>query len=199
MLTWGDYARPERKMVEPRTVKTLLALLISMTSGALLLWVMSGDPLPSAEPAVIVAPENQVLTTDVPMQASRWRHIVIHSSPSVDSDIARRCHFVVVDAANGPALHASALWKRQAAGLGVPGQPASFNAETISVCLIGDFSKVAPGPAQYKALISLTKMLQAAPLNISHSHVYLRCELDDTSDAPGLAFPIETFPKQLMP
>ncbi|MCE5279578.1 MAG: peptidoglycan recognition family protein [Planctomycetaceae bacterium] len=191
-------------MVEPRTVKTLLALLISMTSGALLLWMMSGDPLPPGEiAAVVVAPQPPVLDaklldTDAPMLPSRWRHIVIHSSPSVESDIARRCHFVVVESSNGTAVHASALWKRQAAGLGVAGQPASFNAETISVCLIGDFSKVAPGPEQYKALVALTQLLQGAPLNINHSHVYLRCELDG-SDAPGLAFPVESFTKQLIP
>ena len=181
-------------MVESRTAKTLLTLLGAMTVGAAALWLMSGDPIPPSHHAAVieqvVRPDAAVFEVQVPLRPARWRHIVIHAAASDRDDAARRCHFVL--SANGQ-LKATARWKRQIQGHAVSAVAKSFNNETISICVVGDFSERPPADAQFQALVALTKLLQGDPFNIGPGHVYLRSDLDAFSDSPGAAFPAEEF------
>lgn len=183
-------------MVESRTAKTLLMLLGAMTFGAIALWLMSGDPIPPThhaeviDPVPVVRPDAAVFELRVPLRPARWRHIVIHAAASAREDAARRCHFVLAEDGQ---LDATARWKRQIEGQAVSAVARSFNIETISICLVGDFSQRPPAHAQFQALVALTRLLQDEPFNIGPGHVYLRSDLDAFTNSPGLAFPVEEF------
>lgn len=185
-------------MVEPRTAKTLLALLTAMTLGAITLWLMSGEPIPPADHAAVIDSASRlddiIFDVQVPLRPARWRHIVVHADDSAGADVARRCHFVL---GQDGQLDASARWKRQISGQAVSAVAQSFNSETISICLAGDFREQPPSDAQFEALVALTRVLQAEPFNIGPGHVYLRSDLDAFSDSPGPAFPVEEFAAQL--
>ena len=185
-------------MVESRTAKTLLVLLTAMTLGAITLWLMSGDPIPPADHAAVtdpvLRPADIVFEVHVPLRPARWRHIVIHAADSATDDLARRCHFTVDEVGQ---VDATAKWKRQISGQAVPAVAQSFNSETISICLIGDFAQRPPAPVQFQALVALTRVLQGEPFNIGAGHVYLRSDLDAFTDSPGSAFPVEQFTAQL--
>lgn len=179
-------------MVESRTAKTLLTLLGAMTFGAVALWLMSDDPIPPTHHAAVtnpvVRPDAAVFEVQGLLRPARWRHIVVHAAAR--KDVARQCHFVITE--NGQ-LDATAWWKRQIEGQTVSAVANSFNTETISICLVGDFSQRPPPHAQFQALVALTRLLQGEPFNIGPGHVYLRSDLDAFSDSPGLAFPVEEF------
>lgn len=183
-----------RVMVESRTARTLLTLLGAMTVGAAALWLMSGDPIPPTHHAAVtdpvVRPNATVFEVQVPLRPARWRHIVVHATPSAREDVARRCHFVVSEDGQ---LDATARWKNQIRGQAVSAVAKSFNTETISICLVGDFSQRPPADVQFQALVALTRLLQDEPFNIGPGHVYLRSDLDAFSDSPGSAFPAEEF------
>ena len=184
-------------MVETRTLKTLVALLAAMTTGAIVLWLMSGDPIPPADLAAVteeVRVDAVVFSTDKALEPARWRHVIIHAAPTRDSNVARRCHFLVT----GAGVEATARWRQQGVGQGVPLVPDSFNTESISICLVGDFSRTPPPAKQFKALVRLTQLLQGEPFSIGAGHVYLRSDLDTDSDAPGLAFPVDRFSIELL-
>lgn len=181
-------------MVESRTVKTLLMLLGAMTFGAIALWLMSDDPIPPTHHAAVidpvVRPDAAVFELRLPLRPARWRHIVVHAAASARGDVARRCHFVISEDGQ---LDATANWKNQIEGQVVSAVARSFNTETISICLVGDFSQRPPAHAQFQALVALTRLLQGEPFNIGPGHVYLRSDLDAFSDSPGSAFPVEEF------
>jgi len=188
-------------MLGSRTIKTLTALLLSMTVGAFALMLLETAPVrPSAQQlAAVSLPENQagqlVRQTAVPIQPIKWRNIVIHGSQAEGQDIAERCHFVVHP--DGKLL-ATGLWERQQSGhhVFVPGR--DFNADSIGICLQGEFSTSAPEATQVTALVELARTLQKA-LTIPTERVYLYSDLDSLSRSPGAAFPAESFDRRLLP
>ncbi len=187
-------------MVKSRTVKVFTALLISMSGGALVLMVMETKPVhPQASLAILSESESTdaasvVLDTDVPLQPIKWRNIVIHVSPD-GTGVAERCHFVLYPAVDGkrPTVVGTSLWKRQTEGhhLSVPGR--DWNADSIGVCLVGDFSKNAPPMDQYRVLIDLVRTLRKYFRSIARDQVYLCRDLDSRTDSPGKAFPADDF------
>ncbi|MBL7133426.1 MAG: N-acetylmuramoyl-L-alanine amidase [Phycisphaerae bacterium] len=185
-------------MVESRMAKTLLVLLATMTFGAITLWLMSGEPIPPADHAAVIDSPSRlddiIFNVQVPLRPARWRHIVVHGAGSAGADVAKQCHFVL---GQDGQLEASAGWKLQIDGQAVSAVAQSFNSETISICLVGDFCEQPPSDAQFQALVALTRLLQAEPFNIGPGHVYLRTDLDAFSDSPGPAFPTEAFAAQL--
>ncbi|GAH42056.1 unnamed protein product [marine sediment metagenome] len=185
-------------MVGSRTATTLLALLAAMTCGAIVLWVMSGDPIPPADHAAVtdsvLRVDDIVFDVQDPLRPARWRHIIVHASPSARSAVAQRCHFVLDQDGH---LESTARWKRQVDGQDISAVADSFNSESIGLCLVGDFSRRPPADAQFQLLVALTRLLQGEPFNIGPGHVYLRSDLDAFSDSPGGAFPGKKFAAQL--
>ena len=192
-------------MLGSRTIKTLTALVAAMTVGAIGLLALETAPIRPAghNLAAVSNPADThakaVLDTDVPIQPIKWRNIVIHSSGPRGRDVARRCHFVIEAKASddGQYVGATILWKRQGSGnhVFVPGR--DFNADSIGICLMGDFSSKAPGSGQFQALVKLVQALQQR-CNVSADHVYLHSQLDAHSRSPGDAFPSETFASHLL-
>ncbi|MCK4601914.1 MAG: N-acetylmuramoyl-L-alanine amidase [Phycisphaerae bacterium] len=198
-------------MPRSRTIKTLAALVAAMTVGAFALTVMETAPIrPGIKDLAAVAasdqgPEGIVKQTDVEIQRVKWANIIVHSSAS-RRNIESQCHFVIAPRRPGSSQTesddqtvtvATNLWKRQAEGyhIYVPGY--DFTANSIGICLRGDFSHRRPAAATLDALVALVRVLQQE-CGISPDHVYLHSDLISGSNSPGRAFPARTFSASLL-
>ncbi len=185
-------------MVGPRTVRVLFVLILAMTFGAITLKLMETRPTPipvmdlSAETPPFVAE----FDTDVPLNAGMWRHIVIHSTGGEGADIVRRSHFVV-EASGAQLIHPTDLWKSQRTANHVNSPAHNYNADSIAVALVGDFSRQPPSPRQLDELARLVRSLQHT-CSISADKVYLyRPDLSGGQRSPGQAFPARKFSDML--
>lgn len=180
-------------MAGSRTIKTLTVLLAAMTVGAFSLMVLETAPIPPASANLAALKGGSVTLgaveqTTVPLQTMIWRNIIVHTSGLERRDIARDCHFVI----EGGEIKATDRWKRQTSGnhIYVPGF--DYDANSIGVCVIGDFSSRAPGNDQLQALATLVRALQQR-LRITNDRVYTYRELVPSSASPGDAFPADFF------
>lgn len=190
-------------MPRSRTARVLLALFVSMVTGSLMLMMLETEPLrPPAAPLAALAPPEA--DPSIPIYEAqrfdrlKWRNVVIHSSTGSGKGIASRCHFLVGRRVEGRCkITATDLWKRQVAGrhIDVPGQ--DFNAISVGICIVGDFSRQPPSPAQLDALVRLVRALQQE-FAIRCDHVYLRSDLVPDSASPGRAFPARRFSRLLL-
>jgi len=186
-------------MFGSRTIRTLTALLISMTLGAMALMVLETAPVrPHAEQLAAVGPppgviERLIHDTAVPIQPVKWRNMIVHGSDGAPG-LPERCHFVI---GPGAGAKCTELWRRQLPGyhVYVPGR--DFNADSIGICLVGDFSSSPPSQGQFDRLVQLTRALQRT-LRLSADHIYLHSELDARSHSPGDAFPARAFNSSLL-
>ena len=188
------------KVISVRTTKVLGALLGAMTIGALLLMVMESDP-PRPNRGDLASARHKTLTQQWAIthpHPCRWRRIVVHSSAGGPDTLPRRCHFVVDAAADskGQWIRPTELWKQQSAGyhVYVPGH--DFNADSIGICIMGDFSTRSPDPDQLETLITLVCELQKQ-CRIGADSVYLQSELNPQKQLPGKAFPVGLFNARL--
>jgi len=183
-------------MTGSRTIRTLTALFAAMTIGAIALMMMETDPVrpPLAPVAAMSAPsdtpDKAVYDKYVSFQPLKWRNIVIHSTSGEPGNIAARCHFVVdqPDDSGNVTVAATDLWKRQTEGnhVNIPGH--DFNAISVGICLVGDYSTTPPSHPQVNALVQLVRTLQSE-FAVSADHVYLHSDLVRGSRSPGPAFP----------
>ncbi len=185
-------------MVQSRTVRVLAALLIAMALGAFALMVLETNPIGSQSNLAVLSKPGEahnysvVFETDVPLQPIKWRNIIVHAS--VAGGVADRCHFVIRPGAGGGDAVAigTQLWKRQAESYHVTVPGRDWNADSVGICLMGDFSRRAPSSGQYSALVQLVQTLQSY-FSISTDRVYLYRDLDSRTDSPGTAFPADDF------
>jgi N-acetyl-anhydromuramyl-L-alanine amidase AmpD len=179
-------------MVDARTKKVLAVLLVSMTVGALLLMAMESEP-PRADRDSLAMASGGRLQPNWTI-SHPWKRIVVHASTGGADTLPRRCHFVVTGQpmSNGRSVRPTNLWKQQTPGyhIYVPGH--DFNADSIGICLMGDFSTTPPTPQQFQALVNLIRQLQKKS-HIPNDNVYLHSELVPEKDLPGKAFPLGAF------
>jgi len=188
-------------MIGSRTIKTLIALLASMSIGAFVLIALETAPARarSEQLAALIAPGDGVSAalhdTAVPLQPVKWRAVVVHTSAE-GSGIPSRCHFVL--SPNG-LVSCTDLWKRQMRGnhVYVPGR--DFNADSVGVCVVGDFSSTGTriSQKQFDGLVGLIGSLQKT-LRIPAERVYLHRDLDARSNSPGQGFPANAFNASLV-
>jgi hypothetical protein len=180
-----------------RTVRKLTFLLIAMTFGVLALMLLETEPVhPNAQPLAVLAPPpagagKVVYETRVPLQAVKWRYMVVHAAPTSSARPAASCHFIV-DAEGD--IQATAHWigQRDAAHVG-----GFWREHSIGVCLVGDFSRHRPAAGQFARLVELVNTLQEV-CRIPAGRVYLHSDLVAYSGSPGAAFPAEEFSARLL-
>ena len=192
-------------MAGSRTIKVLTALLITMTLGALVLMALETSPIRGERsPAVLVGlatsdeigSDRVIFATDVPVQPVKWRNVVLHATGGERMGVAERCHFVIASVEGR--ISSTPLWKRQMQGHHVPVPGRDWNADSIGVCLAGDFSRTPPTEAQMHSLLSLVRRLQEH-FRIAPDRVYLYRDIVSRSASPGQAFPEEQFTDALVP
>jgi hypothetical protein len=192
-------------MPRKRTVRSLTVLFVSMTIGAVALILMETEPLQPTAPSLaalapdVAGPAAAVfdLEDGVEFQRLKWRNIVIHSSAGGPADIGRRCHFLIrLDKGGKAKAAATPLWQRQAKGdhVRIPGR--DFDAISVGICLVGEFSVQPPARAQYEALVALVRALQRE-FGVTADHIYLHSDLVPNSPSPGRAFPANHFSRHL--
>ncbi|MFB3891157.1 MAG: peptidoglycan recognition family protein [Phycisphaerae bacterium] len=130
-------------------------------------------------PIVVVAAVRFAETATAPVPSPPpgrvWRHIVIHHSASDGGnaetfDAMHKArgwqglgyHFVIDNGNGGPDgnLEIGWRWEQQAAGAHTGGTPhGEYNAHGIGICLVGNFVKHSPSPAQLAELNRLVDEL----------------------------------------
>lgn len=191
-------------MVKSRPAKTLLALLGAMLLGSAILLIMDRAPIRSTGMQVTAAAglesehARAVNELDVRLRPAKWRHLVVHSRRAATAEAAARCHFLIhTDEAGHARVQTTDLWRKQTEGehIFVPGH--DYQADSIGVCVIGEFSRRLPTRDQFNALIVLVRALQAR-CDIDHDRVYLARDLSGPGAGPGEAFPAEAFNARLL-
>jgi hypothetical protein len=191
-------------MASERTVKTLTALLAAMTAGAFALMLMESDTVRRpAEPLAAYGTTDGLPADAVPqpeaiaLQKAKWDKIIVHSTGAEGDAIAQRCHFVIAEGPNGePVIHATELWHNQMAGNHVHTPDQNYNADSIGICLLGDYTHQPPTEAVFEKLIALTTGLQRL-CDIESGSVFLFRSLA-ASNSPGRAFPARAFEARLL-
>ncbi|MHC4562987.1 MAG: peptidoglycan recognition protein family protein [Planctomycetota bacterium] len=192
-------------MVNPRTINMLVCLIGAMTVGTFVLMMMETDPIqPSSEPLAALGTVEGCAAGDVirprnlPLQQAKWRNIVVHTTGAEGDAIARQCHFLIAPGRDGkPRIQATTLWHDQMSANHVRAADETFNADSIGVCLSGDYSRRAPSRSQFQALVMLIQDLQRA-CSIRRANVYLLSDLDSRIDSPGRAFPSDELTTHLL-
>ena len=189
-------------MPRSRTVKSLTALVMAMTSGTFVLMLLEckADPLrPPTDRLAATASgglnfEQVVWQTRVPVQPMKWRYVVVHSAPSAAGELAQGCHFLVWQSPDGRGYRVTPTqrWDSQVDGRHVFVGGHDYNSISIGICLIGEFSAQPPTQEQFNALIALVRQLRQ-DCGIPADRIYLARQLPTTTRSPGQAFPADLF------
>lgn len=172
---------------QARVWKVLLALLVSMTSGAIVLMLL-GNNAPS-EGAFSLAsyyslvPLSQVTTSRVRQHQDQWNSIEIHYSGTRAGNIKSlanlnglsdprqlNCHFVVCNGTGGSdgQIQATERWQNQQS-VDVPDFRATLRG-SIVICVIADGRNVPATDSQVRRLERLVETLKRR-FNIKNDHV----------------------------
>ena len=184
-----------------RTVKTLTALFVSMTFGALVLMMMETPPISAtAQPLAVLSPPpagaaEVVYDTAAAISRGKWTYVVVHSAADRSSPVAQGCHFIVDrDDSGAWRVIATDNWRKQRDGQHITGH---WQSHSVGVCIIGDFSTQEPDKGQFDCAVELVNALQEV-CRIPADKVYLMSDLDARSTSPGLFFPAARFSARLL-
>ena len=155
---------------QPRVVKVLGALLVSMTVGAFVLMALGNNP-PSAGPFCLSAyyrltSVDQAVRSKACQAPNRWTSIEIFFSGTKSRNLRQpagaidsSCHFVVCNGngdGNGE-IQATEQWQKQWSVQ--PNRTWQGSDKTIRICLIGDGVNTLPTDYQLKRLEMLLEAL----------------------------------------
>ncbi len=161
---------------QPRVIKVLAALLVSMTVGAIILMALGNNP-PSAGPFCLstyyrLDSVDHAMESQSGQRPGQWDSIDIFFSGTKGGNIDRlvaalglespdqlNCHFVIcngVGAGDG-AIEATETWKEQRSTRST--STGRGDARTIRICLIGNGVSALPTDYQLKRLEMLLEAL----------------------------------------
>ena len=180
---------------------TSIIFAASMATGFGLLWVTQPTPLNTARQ--FDDELGRYLETSTGVIDSRWNSIVIHHTATprgtmadydrymkdvIDQPLDMGWHFLIRREPMGGTglIEAGRRWRHQEDGYHI--NSAYHQANSIGVCLVGDFRKMRPTDEQLRALISLVNSLQTI-CGIPEDKVYLHSDLTPGCDCPGILFP----------
>jgi N-acetyl-anhydromuramyl-L-alanine amidase AmpD len=210
-------AGPQRRVV----VFSGLVLALTLTS-ALLLALAPAPLTPDASASLFAvdAPDamDVIFQTRAACAAGRWKYVYIHHSRTATGNAMSVSqsspghelgdHFVIGngDGAADGEIQVGQRWDTQSSAF-PPAGAARIDPNCISICLIGDFDKTKPTPAQIRRLGQLVNALQAR-FHIAAADVSM---ITTTTPAPkkgeaagsvatiGKHFPATAFREQLLP
>jgi len=174
---------------QSRLVKVLLALIVSMTSGAVVL-IALGNNAPSAGPFSLsvyrqLDPVENALASRAPQQPTRWNSIEIFYSGTKAGNIAQlasleglarsediNCHFCICNGLGGGDGELLATEKWQMQWSCVPTQTWYGSSQTIRVCVIADGKTTSATDCQRRRTIAIADAL-CRKFNIPANAVYL--------------------------
>lgn len=206
-----------------RTVKCLVILVAAMVIGACILLLMKTPPAkvplylairPSDEEPRQRASE-AIRRTDIPIQAIKWRNIVVLDSPGENNDFSSKVglededtyHFVIgsPDVTGDGLIRSTRLWRKQQDSNHIVGSKYPFQQGSINIRLLCDTRRKTPTPEQMVALTDLVRQLQVL-CQIPSDHVWVSCFPSTggqkgppgNPDEPGRFFPMKYFRSRLI-
>jgi len=161
---------------QPRVAKVLAALLVSMTTGAIVLLCLGNNP-PQAGPFCLASyyrldPVEAVLKINAPQSASRWNRIEVYFSATRAGNLQQLAslkglstkaelnfHFCICNGLGNIDGHIQATekWKRQWSA--VPDNTWYGSPQTIRICIISDGEYNLPTDFQIKRTEALVEKL----------------------------------------
>ncbi|MBA7664723.1 hypothetical protein ES703_72786 [subsurface metagenome] len=173
---------------QARVAKVLAALLISMTTGAIVLMALGNDP-PSAGPFCLSSyyrldPVEKAIRSRAAHSPGRWNCIEIYYSATKAGNIEQlaslsglagaediNCHFVICNGlgADDGLIQSTEKWQKQWSI--IPGRTWYGSAQTIRICIIGDGKTARPTDFQVKRIGALVEGLRRK-FNIQPEHIY---------------------------
>ena len=174
---------------QPRVVKVLAALLVSMTVGAFVLMALGNNP-PSAGPFCLSAyyrldSVDHAVRSKACQSPHRWNSIEIFFSGTRSGSLAQlaavhgsagaaelNCHFVICNGngADDGEIQATEKWQKQWSSR--PNATWQGSERTIRICLVGDGVSVTATNYQLKRLEMLLEAL-CRKFHIPAENVYL--------------------------
>jgi hypothetical protein len=162
-------------------------------------------PLPSPSPSPQPAPlgTDQEQKSWAVSNARPWRYIVIHHSATKDGNAVQfdaqhrqrgwdglGYHFVIDNGCGGAdgRIEVGSRWKTQKQGAHTGGTPDNeYNEHGIGICLVGNFTRRMPTPAQMVSLHRLVGYL-AANYAVAPGNIIGHCDAPDAAtQCPGAA------------
>ncbi len=173
---------------QPRVAKVLAALLVSMTTGAIVLMALGNNP-PSAGPFCLsnyyrLNPIEKAVSSKATQSRHRWNCIEIYYSVTKAGNIKQlaslnglsspedlNCHFVICNGLGGDdgQIQPTEKWQRQWSI--VPGKTWFGSSQTIRVCVIADGEITRPTNTQIKRTDALIETL-SRKFNIQPDYIY---------------------------
>jgi hypothetical protein len=161
---------------QTRVAKVLAALLVSMTTGAIILMALGNNP-PSAGPFCLSSyyrldPIEKAVHSQAAQSPDRWSSIEIYYSGTRAGNTEQlaslgglagaediNCHFVICNGLGGEDgyIQPTAKWQKQWSI--VPGKNWYGSGQTIRICLIADGTTSPPTDSQVKRIESLVESL----------------------------------------
>jgi hypothetical protein len=161
---------------QPRVVKVLAALLVSMTAGAIVLMTLGNDP-PSAGPFCLSSyyrldPVEKAISSRACQSPDRWSCIEIYFSGTTGGNVEQlpapggsadpadlNCHFVICNGHGGGdgQIQPTEKWQQQQSI--TPSQDWYGSSQTIRVCIVADGKAAYPTDCQMKRLEALIESL----------------------------------------
>ncbi len=168
---------------QPRVVKVLAALLVSMTAGAIVLMALGDNP-PSRGPWSLsnytrLASVRQVIHSRVAQSPDRWSRIDVYYSGTRAGNIGQlasmqgllspkdiNCHFVVCNGLGGSdgQIQPSEKWQRQWSV--IPQRNWRGSERTIRICVVADGETTLPTNSQIRKIDELVQHM-ARTFNIT--------------------------------
>ena len=161
---------------KPRVAKVLALLLVSMTTGAIILMALGHNP-PSAGPFSLwtyyrLDPVNQTIRSQAAQSPNRWNRIEIYYSGTKAGNIEQlasfnglsnhedlNSHFCICNGFGGDdgQIQPTERWQRQLSA--ISGHTRSGSDQTIRICIIADNNTSRPTDCQIKRLQVLVEGL----------------------------------------
>lgn len=162
---------------QTRVAKVLIALLFSMTTGAIVLMALGNNP-PSAGPFCLSSycrldPVREAIQSRACQSPARWDNIEVHFSGTSFGDIGRlaeryglshpenlNCHFVIYNGDGGGdgQIQPTERWQRQWPI--VPSRTWHGSAQTIRILVVADGETAYPTDSQIRRTEVLTERLR---------------------------------------
>ena len=135
----------------------------------------------------------------------RWKHIVLHHSATSIGGAKRfdkyhretrgwnelGYHFVIGNGSDTPDgyVEVGPRWEKQKHGAHCKTRDNYFNDHGIGICLVGDFTRTRPSPAQLASLTKLVRFLSVS-CGISPGNISRHGAITGKTQCPGRYFPI---------
>jgi len=172
----------------PRVAKVLAALLVSMTTGAIVLMALGNNP-PSAGPFCLstyyrLDPVESAVASRLSQSPDRWQCVEISYSGTKAGNIEQlsslaglgapddlNCHFVIANGLGAPdgQILTTEKWQKQWST--VPDSTWFGSAQTVRICLVANGKTAPPTDSQFKRTEALVESL-CRKFNIQPDNIY---------------------------